>query len=114
VFELEAPFRTKDDNLIRFWNAIRNHSDTAEEIMARQGYARRLDSTIFNELSDEEIILCLNYDGLYGVNNINKLLQSKNRNKSTTWNNAVYKVGDPIVFNESDAYGEVLFNNLKG
>lgn len=114
VFELEAPFRTKDDNLIRFWSAIRNRSGTAEEIMARQGYARRLDSTIFSELSDEEIILCLNYDGLYGVNNINKLLQSKNSGKSINWNGAVYKVGDPIVFNESDTYGQVLFNNLKG
>jgi len=114
VFELEVPFRTKDDNLIQFWGAIRARSGTTEEIMARQGYARRLDSTIFSELSDEEIILCLNYDGLYGVNNINKLLQSKNEGKSVNWNGSVYKVGDPIVFNESDAYGQVLFNNLKG
>lgn len=114
VFELEVPFRTKDDNLIQFWGAIRDRSGTAEEIMARQGYARRLNTTIFNELSDEEIILCLNYDGLYGVNNINKLLQSKNEGKSINWNGSVYKVGDPIVFNESDAYGQVLFNNLKG
>ena len=114
VFELEVPYRTKDDNLIQFWSAIRNHTGTAEEIMARQGYSRRLDTTIFSELSDEEIILCLNYDGLYGVNNINKLLQSKNSGKSISWNGALYKVGDPIVFSESDAYGEVLFNNLKG
>lgn len=113
VFELEIPFRTKDDNIIQFWGAIRNHSGAAEEIMARQGYARRLDSTIFSELSNEEIILCLNYDGLYGVNNINKLLQSKNDNESIEWNGSIYKMGDPVVFNESDAYGQVLFNNLK-
>ena len=114
VFELEVPFRTDDDNLIQFWGAVRNRSGLADEIMARQGYARRLDISIFNELADEEIILCLNYDGLYGVNNINKLLQAKNHGKATTWNDVVYKIGDPIVFNESDAYGEVLFNNLKG
>ncbi len=114
VFELEVPFRTDDDNLIQFWSAVRNRSGLAEEIMARQGYSHRLDSTIFDELAGEEIILCLNYDGLYGVNNINKLLQAKNNGKATTWNDAIYKIGDPIVFNESDAYGEVLFNNLKG
>lgn len=114
VFELEAPFRTNDGNLIQFWNAIRNRSGTAEEVMARQGYSRRLDSTIFDDLADEEIILCLNYDGLYGVNNINKLLQAKNEGKAVTWNDSLFKIGDPIVFNESDAYGEVLFNNLKG
>lgn len=114
VFELKVPFRTQDDNLIQFWSAIRNSSGIAEEIMARQGYSHRLDSTIFSELSDEEIILCLNYDRLYGVNNINRLLQAKNNGKSVIWNDSIYKVGDPIVFNESDAYGQVLFNNLKG
>lgn len=114
VFELEVPFRTKDNNLIQLWSAVRNNSGTAEEIMARQGYSRRLDNTVFNDQTTQEIILCLNYDGLYGVNNINKLLQAKNSGNAVTWNDSIYKTGDPIVFNESDAYGQVLFNNLTG
>lgn len=114
VFELEAPFRTKDDNLKKLWNAVRMNSNEIEEIMERQGYSRKLDSSIFQELADEEIVLCLNYDGLYGVNNVNKILQAKNKNQPVVWNGEIYKVGDPIIFNESNAYSEVLYNNLRG
>lgn len=114
VFELETPFRTEDDNLKKLWDSVRKDNDNVEEIMARQGYSCRLDSSIFQELSDEEIVLCLNYDGLYGVNNINKILQTKNKNKSVTWSDEIYKVGDPIIFNEFSVYSEILYNNLRG
>ena len=114
VFELEAPFRTEDNNLKKLWDSVRKDNDDIEEIMARQGYSRRLDSSIFQKLSDEEIVLCLNYDGLYGVNNINKILQMKNTSQSVIWNNEVYKVGDPIIFNELSTYSEILYNNLRG
>lgn len=114
VFELETPFRTEDDNLKKLWDSVRKDNDNVEEIMARQGYSRRLDSSIFQRLSDEEIVLCLNYDGLYGVNNINKILQMKNKKKPVTWNDEIYKVGDPIIFNELSAYSEILYNNLRG
>ena len=30
------------------------------------------------------------------------------------WNGEIYKVGDPIIFNESNAYSEILYNNLRG
>lgn len=114
VFELETPFRTEDDNLKKLWDSVRKDNDNVEEIMARQGYSRRLDSSIFQKLSDEEIVLCLNYDGLYGVNNVNKILQAKNKNQPVVWNGEIYKVGDPIIFNESNAYSEILYNNLRG
>ena len=114
VFELETPFRTEDDNLKKLWDSVRKDSDDVEEIMARQGYSCRLDSSIFQKLSDEEIVLCLNYDGLYGVNNANKILQAKNKNQPVVWNGEIYKVGDPIIFNESNAYSEILYNNLRG
>lgn len=114
VFELETPFRTEDDNLKKLWDSVRKDNDNVEEIMARQGYSRRLDSSIFQELANEEIVLCLNYDGLYGVNNVNKILQAKNKNQPVVWNGEIYKVGDPIIFNESNAYSEILYNNLRG
>ena len=114
VFELETPFRTEDDNLKKLWDSVRKDNDNVEEIMARQGYSRRLDSSIFQKLSDEEIVLCLNYDGLYGVNNVNKIIQAKNKNQPVVWNGEIYKVGDPIIFNESNAYSEILYNNLRG
>jgi ATP-dependent exoDNAse (exonuclease V) alpha subunit len=48
-----------------------------------------------------EGILCLNYDGLYGINNINRFLQSSNPNSAVEWGSATYKIGDPVVFNDS-------------
>ncbi|EGO8955013.1 helicase, partial [Enterococcus faecalis] len=62
----------------------------------------------------DEIILCLNYDGLYGINNINRFLQSNNTNKSVNWGVVSYKIGDPVLFNETSRFSPALFNNLKG
>ena len=44
-----------------------------------------LDESIFEHCEEDEIILCLNYDGLYGINNINGFLQSSNPNESVVW-----------------------------
>lgn len=30
------------------------------------------------------------------------------------WNSKLYKVGDPVVFNENERFSNVLYNNLKG
>ena len=73
-----------------------------------------MDSTVFDKRADDEIILCLNYDGLYGINNINRFLQNNNPNKAFRWDLWTFKVGDPILFNESERFTPVLYNNLKG
>jgi ATP-dependent exoDNAse (exonuclease V) alpha subunit len=65
-------------------------------------------------MGDDEIILCLNYDGLYGINNVNRFLQASNPNSPVIWRETTYKVGDPILFNESERFHPVLYNNLKG
>ena len=88
-------------------------SDLAEHIVS-QRYSSRLDSTVFDKRADDEIILCLNYDGLYGINNINRFLQNNNPNKAFRWDLWTFKVGDPILFNESERFTPVLYNNLKG
>lgn len=54
------------------------------------------------------------YDGLYGVNNINRYMQKINPSKPIEWGNWTYKVGDKVLFNESRRFGNVLYNNLKG
>ena len=58
--------------------------------------------------------MCLNYDGLYGINNVNRFLQSSNPNPPFTWGIETYKVNDPILFNEKSRFKPILFNNLKG
>lgn len=58
--------------------------------------------------------MCLNYDGLYGINNVNRFLQANNPNKAIYWGLWTYRIGDPIIFNESDRFERVIYNNLKG
>ena len=114
VFELTVPFRSDDDNLKLLWNRVRNMDDTILELIARQGYSATLDASIFEPAEDDEIILCLNYDGLYGINNINRFLQESNTNKQVQWGIQRFKVGDPVLFNESDRFAPVIYNNMKG
>lgn len=114
VFELTTPFRTKNDSLLSFWNKVRTIEDDLAEVMARNGYSTVLDKTLFETQGRDEIILCLNYDGLYGINNINRFLQSSNPGAATTWGISTYKIGDPILFHETERFRPVIYNNLKG
>jgi len=114
IFELATPFRTKSEALLRFWNKVRNIDHDIDEVIAKNGYSGALDKTLFERVGDDEIILCLNYDGLYGINNVNRFLQSSNPSPAVVWREATYKVGDPILFNESERFRSVLYNNLKG
>jgi len=114
VFELTTPFRTKNKSLLDFWNKVRDIDDDIAEVMARNGYSTVLDKTLFEAQGHDEIILCLNYDGLYGINNINRFLQSSNPGAATTWRVSTYKIGDPVLFNETERFRPVIYNNLKG
>lgn len=114
VFELTTPFRTTNDSLLGFWGKVRNLDDDIAEAIARNGYSTVLDKSLFAARRDDEIILCLNYDGLYGINNINRFLQSSNPNPPHTWRASTYKVGDPVLFNEIERFRPLIYNNLKG
>jgi len=114
VFELTTPFRARNDSLLSFWDKVRNIDDDIAEVMARNGYSTVLDKTLFVAQCEDEIILCLNYDGLYGINNINRFLQSSNRAAATAWGVSTYKIGDPVLFYETERFRPVMYNNLKG
>lgn len=114
VFELTTPFRTTNHSLLGFWNKVRALEDDLAEVIARNGYSSVLDRSLFEARRVDEIILCLNYDGLYGINNVNRFLQSSNPGEATAWREATYKVGDPILFNDTERFRPVIFNNLKG
>lgn len=114
VFELTRPFRTTDQALITLWDRVRKLDDRIEESLAQNGYSAVLGDSLFQQDSDDEIVLCLNYDGLYGINNVNRFLQAGNPNPSVSWGESTYKVGDPVLFNEVDRFRPVVFNNLKG
>ncbi|GJL51692.1 MAG: helicase [Nitrospirales bacterium] len=114
VFELTTPYRTKNNSLLAFWNKVREIDDDIAETIARNGYSTVFDKTLFETQGQDEIILCLNYDGLYGINNINRFLQSSNTGAATTWRVSTYKVGDPVLFYETERFRPVIYNNLKG
>ena len=114
IFELTHPYRTTNNNLLTVWDRVRKLDDAILESLVKNGYVTRLDESIFEHSEGDEIILCLNYDGLYGINNINRFLQNSNPNESVVWGINTYKVGDPILFNESNIFSPLIHNNSKG
>lgn len=114
IFELSHPFRTTNNNLITVWERVRNLDDAVLEPLVKNGYVARLNESIFERNEEDEIILCLNYDGLYGINNINRFLQNANPNKGVVWGVNTYKADDPILFNESTLFSPLIHNNSKG
>lgn len=114
VFELTQPHRTKDERLLELWDKVRHMEDTAKEVIERESYSLKVDETLLSSLEPGEAILCLNYDGLYGINNINRFLQESNPNSAVTWDIQQYKVGDPILFLDSDRFRLIIHNNMKG
>ena len=114
VFELTQPHRTKDERLLELWNKVRHMEDTAKEVIERESYSLKVDETLLSSLEPGEAILCLNYDGLYGINNINRFLQESNPNPAITWDIQQYKVGDPILFLDSERFRPIIHNNMKG
>lgn len=114
VFELIRPYRTNNPNLLNVWNKVRNMDDAMLEPLVKNDYSVNLDESIFDYSEEDQIILCLNYDGLYGINNINRFLQGNNTNSPEQWGINTYKVNDPILFNESERFSPLIYNNMKG
>lgn len=114
IYELTEPFRSSNKYLITLWERVRKMDDTILEILTRQNYTTSLNNTIFSDTNNDGIILCLNYNGLYGINNINRLLQENNPNKSFKWGIQQFKINDPILFNDTNRFSPVIYNNMKG
>lgn len=112
--ELSKPYRSTNKRLLTIWDRVRKLQDDILEPLVKGKYTVKLDESIFEHSEDDEIILCLNYDGLYGINNINRFLQSGNPNPEIVWGINTYKIGDPILFNESDRFAPLIYNNMKG
>lgn len=126
VCELTVPFRTESKQLLGLWENVRkmkgdiNDSDVLDRLQAGE-FSANLDTSIFTPAADNEIILCLNYGGLYGINNINHFMQENNSGKEIYRGIQRYKVGDPILFNDSaDSFFSnnsdevpIIHNNMK-
>jgi len=115
TYELETEYRGGNyARLKKFWSAVRSGGQNIESALSELRASRPLDKDVFKRGSDDEIVLCLNYNGLYGINCINDYLQSANPNVPYKINHKTFKAGDPILFIDTARFGSVLYNNLKG
>lgn len=115
VYELTTPYRAKDNaSLIDIWNSVRTYDESMFLKMQNMNIIEDLSDEIFVKKAKDEIVLCLGYNGIYGINNINRIMQGNNPSEAVEWGVWTYKVGDPIVFTESRRFENVLYNNLKG
>lgn len=122
ICELIKPYRSNSRQLQALWDNVRLMEDDILERLQAGSYSVDLNPSILNPASENEIILCLSYGGLYGINNINHFMQENNNGKEIRRGIQRYKVGDPILFNDSaDAFFikdseqiPVIHNNMKG
>lgn len=78
-----------------------------------KAFSENLGENIFH-LDEDEVVLCLNYDGKFGLNNMNQYFQNANTNsKAFSWEEWSYKIGDRIIFTNTRR-STLLYNNLKG
>lgn len=100
--ELLSTWRTDDQKLIELWEEVRNNGNLITEKLVIDGpFSENIGKNIFNKEKEDEVVLCLNYDGKFGLNNINIYMQNANSNESVTWGEWKYKVDDPILFNDT-------------
>ncbi len=100
--------------LNELWQKVRNINGDIQEKLNIHDISHVIDNSIFKREGDDEITLALNYDGFYGINNLNRILQTNNPNSEVRWKQYVFKIGDPIIFNDTDYFEGCLFNNSKG
>jgi len=113
-FDLKTIYRSTKKRLLDVWGYVRNNDVGILEYLTKYDFISKLDDTIFDITIDDQIILCLNYNGPYGINNLNHIMQGSNENIAVQWELNTYKVGDPVLFNESCALSPQIYNNLKG
>lgn len=116
ITSLEENKRCKNDELKKLYKMILNNKSNLLEYMNKIGCSKSLEDFIKDifPINKNEIILCLNYNGLYGVNQINSLIQSQNTNKPFELGMKIFKEGDPIVIEDGMFFDNIIYNSLRG
>lgn len=113
--ELLNTWRTDRKELKGLWDEVRKIQPIITEKLAMDGpFSADLGERIFESQDEDEIVLCLNYDGKFGLNNMNLYFQNANtKSEVYTWAEWTFKVGDPVIFLDTKR-SSLLYNNLKG
>lgn len=112
--ELLHTWRTNKAELNSLWDEVREKKPIITEKLSMDGpFSENLGENIFH-LENDEIVLCLNYDGKFGLNNINQYFQNANtQSEAFSWAEWIFKIGDRIIFLDTKR-SSLLYNNLKG
>ena len=87
--ELLDTWRTQEENLLSLWEEVRNNDVRITEKLVIDGpFSKEIGSDIFTSDVKDEVVLCLNYDGKFGLNNINSYFQNANPNGAAAGANA--------------------------
>lgn len=113
--ELLNTWRTDKQELKSLWNEVRKVDPIITEKLAMDGpFSSDIGEKIFVSADADEVVLCLNYDGKFGLNNMNLYFQNANTKSDVyTWAEWTFKVGDPVIFLDTRR-SSLLYNNLKG
>lgn len=112
--ELLDTWRTDREELKSLWDEVRTNKPIITEKLVMDGpFSSDIGEKIF-ESEEDEVVLCLNYDGKFGLNNMNLYFQNANtKSEVYSWAEWTFKVGDPIIFLDTKR-SSLLYNNLKG
>ena len=114
VVELTGTWRTQEQSLKELWEDVRFLNPLITEKLVIDGpFSENIGRNLFDRFDDDEVVLCLNYDGKFGLNCINSYFQDANPMPEYYWAEWKYKVNDPVLFNDSKRF-PMLYNNLKG
>ncbi len=114
IHELKDIYRSANPDLRLLWDKVRRLDSNISSYLGKVNGSSNLDASVYSKFSNDQIVLNLNYDGMYGINNINAIMQGQNNNDPIQWGVHTYKVGDPIIFMESSRFENIFYNNLKG
>ena len=119
IFRLEKGFRTEDAQLKALWSRVRNiNTDddcrSVKTILQENHIVHPLGKDITGASNRHDVILCLNYEGIYGINFLNRLLQCGNPEPAVFWRHRYFKKGDPVIFTAKDFFGDRLDESVRG
>lgn len=108
--ELLNTWRTDKKELKGLWDEVRKIQPIITEKLAIDGpFSADIGEEIFVSQDEDEIVLCLNYDGKFGLNNMNLYFQNANtKSEVYTWAEWTFKVGDPSDFSRYQAFSFII------
>ncbi|MXR38984.1 DUF2075 domain-containing protein [Mycoplasma hyorhinis] len=124
TYELTNIKRTESDRLQNLWQETRRLANPdCDSSGYKKIYALLVKYEILATLEDlfleewidtaDQVILTWNYEGLFGINNINNYFQEKNTNEIYEFGFKKFKKGDPVLFSNVKNHSKIP-KNTKG